>query len=79
MIGNKIENSLRFVGENLIYEGQDDSPLIFDVKNTMIKGADEIKRLETENAALRERLKKVVSNRCIYYIASIWNDATMQR
>ena len=41
--------------------------------------SDEIYRLKAENAALRERLKKAVLNRCIYYLASIWNDATMTR
>ena len=38
-----------------------------------------IKRLKSENAALRERLDKATLNRSIYYIASIWNDATMTR
>lgn len=38
-----------------------------------------IDHLETENAALRERLGKATLNRSIYYIASIWNDATMTR
>lgn len=38
-----------------------------------------IDHLEAENVALRERLKKAVLNRCIYYLASIWNDATMTR
>lgn len=36
-------------------------------------------RYEAGNAALRERLKKATLNRSIYYIASIWNDATMTR
>lgn len=35
--------------------------------------------LKAENAALRERLGKAMLNRCIYYLASIWNDATMTR
>lgn len=35
--------------------------------------------LQAENAAMRERLKKATLNRSIYYIASIWNDATMTR
>lgn len=38
-----------------------------------------ISYLESENAALRERLGKAMLNRCIYYLASIWNDATMTR
>lgn len=38
-----------------------------------------IQQLKAENASLRERLKKAVLNRCIYYLASIWNDATMTR
>lgn len=38
-----------------------------------------IQKLKTENAALRERLGKAMLNRCIYYLASIWNDATMTR
>lgn len=39
----------------------------------------EVERLQNENAALRERLEKATLNRNIYYIASIWNDATMTR
>lgn len=35
--------------------------------------------LQSENDTLRERLKKATLNRSIYYIASIWNDATMTR
>lgn len=35
--------------------------------------------LQAENAALRERLEKAVLNRRIYYLASIWNDATLTR
>ena len=38
-----------------------------------------IETLQSENAALRERLEKATLNRSIYYIASIWNDATMTR
>lgn len=38
-----------------------------------------INELKAESAALRERLGKAVLNRCIYYLASIWNDATMTR
>lgn len=38
-----------------------------------------IETLQSENAALRERLEKATLNRNIYYIASIWNDATMTR
>lgn len=38
-----------------------------------------IQNLKSENAALRERLGKATLNRSIYYIASIWNDATMTR
>ena len=59
-MSNKVENSLRFVAENLVYEGQDNAPLIFDIKNIMLKGADEIKRIESENAKLRARLDKAV-------------------
>lgn len=59
-MNNKVENSLRFFAENLVYEGKDSAPLILDIKNIMLKGADEIKRLESENAALRERLEKSV-------------------
>ena len=39
----------------------------------------ENEQLKAENASLRERMKKAVLNRCIYYLASIWNDATMTR
>ena len=38
-----------------------------------------IKRLQEENAALRERLEEAMLNRRIYYLASIWNDATLTR
>ena len=38
-----------------------------------------IERLQAENAALRERLDKAVLGKCIYYINSVWNDATMTR
>ena len=37
------------------------------------------KKLKAENAALRERLEKAMLNRRIYYLASIWNDATLTR
>ena len=43
------------------------------------KAVECITFLQFENADLRERLKKAVLNRCIYYLASIWNDATMTR
>ena len=39
----------------------------------------ENEQLKAENAALRERLDKAVLNRRIYYLASIWNDATLTR
>ena len=39
----------------------------------------ENEQLKSENAALRERLGNAMLNRCIYYLASIWNDATMTR
>lgn len=39
----------------------------------------EITRLKSENAELRKKLKSAMLNRNIYYIASIWNDATMMR
>lgn len=39
----------------------------------------EIACLTAENAELRERLGKAVVNKCIYYINSVWNDATMTR
>ena len=38
-----------------------------------------IQRLKAENAALRERLERAVLGKCIYYINSVWNDATMTR
>ncbi len=41
--------------------------------------ARKIEKLEKENAALRERLEKTTLNRTIYYIASMWNDATLTR
>lgn len=63
-MSNKVENSLRFVAENLVYEGQDNAPLIFNIKNIMLKGADEIKRIESENAKLRARLDKAVELPC---------------
>lgn len=36
-------------------------------------------RLEKENGTLRERLEKAMLGKCIYYINSVWNDATMTR
>lgn len=39
----------------------------------------EVERMQTENAALRERLEEAVVNKCVYYINSVWNDATMTR
>ena len=36
-------------------------------------------QLKSENATLRERLDKAVLGKCIYYINSVWNDATMTR
>lgn len=39
----------------------------------------EAKKLKAENAALRERLEKAVLGKCVYYINSVWNDATMTR
>ena len=51
-----------------------------DEVNHLISEMDKvIAELKTENAALRERLEKATLNRSIYYIASIWNDATMTR
>lgn len=38
-----------------------------------------IAKLQSENAAMRERLEKAVLNKCVYYINSVWNDATMTR
>ena len=38
-----------------------------------------IKRLKSENADLRERVEKAVLGKCVYYINSVWNDATMTR
>lgn len=38
-----------------------------------------IRRLKSENAALRERLGKAAVNKCVYYINSVWNDTTMTR
>lgn len=38
-----------------------------------------ISLLEAENDALRERLEKAILNKCVYYINSVWNDATMTR
>ena len=36
-------------------------------------------QLRSENSTLRERLDKAVLGKCIYYINSVWNDATMTR
>ena len=36
-------------------------------------------QLKAENSTLRERLDKAVLGKCIYYINSVWNDATMTR
>ena len=38
-----------------------------------------LQRLKAENDALKERLDKAVLGKCIYYINSVWNDATMTR
>lgn len=35
--------------------------------------------LVEENADLHERLEEAVVNKCVYYINSVWNDATMTR
>lgn len=40
---------------------------------------DERDALKAENAVLKERLEKAVLNHNVYYIASIWNDATLTR
>ena len=40
---------------------------------------EQVRELQAENAVLCERLGKATLNRSIYYIASIWNDATMTR
>lgn len=39
----------------------------------------ENEQLKSENVALRERLEKAVLGKCVYYINSVWNDATMTR
>ena len=39
----------------------------------------ENEQLKAENAALKEKLEKAILNKCVYYINSVWNDATMTR
>lgn len=64
----------RLKSENVALRNEADENAALSMENKM--RAD---RLEKENAALRERLDKATLNRSIYYIASIWNDATMAR
>lgn len=64
----------RLQAENVALRNEADENAALSMENKM--RAD---RLEKENAALRERLEKATLNRSIYYIASIWNDATMTR
>ena len=56
---------------------------LFDLENQIERGEliaqEEVEAIKAENAVLRERLGKAMLNRCIYYLASIWNDATMTR
>lgn len=40
---------------------------------------NQVEHIEAENAALRERLEKAILGKYIYYINSVWNDATMTR
>ena len=58
-------------------------PRVFDSNEEVSKWdmyrTNEVEKLKAENAALRERVEKATLNRSIYYIASIWNDATMTR
>ena len=62
--------------QNLVKAGTiPQEPMDYDAATLKIY----IDYLEAENAALRERLGKAMLNRCIYYLASIWNDATMTR
>ena len=58
-------------------------PRVFESKEEVSEWGmyrtNEVEKLKAENAALRERLEKSVLNRSIYYIISVWNDATMTR
>lgn len=100
---NKAEKSLRWVVNQIpdFKPTTNEEKMLIAIKLYSEAGAEEIRRLEvenaklkemlsrvksgrvsnlkSENAALRKRLEKAVLNRCIYYLASIWNDATMTR
>lgn len=56
-----------------------DSPWLSAMKIKENDLEQKITNLEAENAELRERLEKAVLNHNVYYIASIWNDATLTR
>lgn len=78
---NKAEKSLRWVVNQIpdFKPTTNEEKMLVAIKLYSEADAEEIKRLESENAAMRERLEKATLNRSIYYIASIWNDATMTR
>lgn len=78
---NKAEKSLRWVVNQIpdFKPTTNEEKMLVAIKLYSEAGTEEIRRLETENAALRERVEKATLNRSIYYIASIWNDATMTR
>ena len=63
-------NKQKFICKKILYSSeQADTNELFG----------KIEQLEVENAELREKLEKATLNRSIYYIASMWNDATITR
>lgn len=63
---NKVEKSLRWVANQIpdFEPKTNDEKMLLAIKLYSVAGAEEIKRLETENAALRERLKKAIEPPC---------------
>lgn len=63
---NKVEKSLRWVANQIpdFAPKTNDEKMLLAIKLYSVAGAEEIKHLEAENAALRERLEKAIEPPC---------------
>lgn len=75
----ELKSSLTHANEECLKWHERAQNLLKDSGGSISGYEKKISDLQSENAALRERLEKAVVNKCIYYINSVWNDATMTR
>lgn len=76
---NKAEKSLRWVVSQIpdFKPTTNEEKMLVAIKLYSEAGAEEIKRLEAENAALRERLEKAIELPCIEPMTTWdWDDTT---